>query len=165
MKSLNKTMKSTTIVALFASALWVAPASATSSSGFSRVGLANGQFGTLNVNTESDKTGKWGMLLRTKDDSDVGTDELTVLPGGYSGWHAHPAAVFVTVTEGSIVWYDGSNPLCTPHTYTAPASFIENAYGIHNVRNTGTVTAKFVAIRINPTGVPFRLDRTTPNNC
>ena len=69
MKSLNKTMKSTTIVALFASALWVAPASATSSSGFSRVGLANGQFGTLNVNTESDKTGKWGMLLRTKDDS------------------------------------------------------------------------------------------------
>jgi quercetin dioxygenase-like cupin family protein len=110
------------------------------------------------------------MILTTTDDTDVGADRLTVAPGGVSGWHTHPSAVFVTVTSGSIVWTDGSNPLCPSTTYSAGQSFIEDAYVVHNVRNaSNSVGAEFIAIHLNPTGTSgpaFRIDvPTVPNNC
>src|SRR5690348_10108947 len=100
-------------LALSASSCFVAPAFATPGSGFAPSPSVNGHFGTLQVNTMTDKTGKWGMLLKTLDETDIGADRLTVQPNGYSGWHAHPSPVFVTVLTGTIVWYDGSDPLCT----------------------------------------------------
>lgn len=143
----------------------LAPASAlaTSGSGFSGAPLVTGHYGSLDVKT--DKVQKWDMFLKTKDDSDVGADRLTVQPGGYSGWHSHPAPVFVTVTQGEIQWFDGSNPLCTWQTYHAGQSFIEQAFRIHNVRNVTGNTAEFVGIHINPTGVNFRADENKPTNC
>lgn len=102
-------------------------------------------------------------------DTDVGTDRVSVAAGGSSGWHAHPSAVFITVTQGSIIWINGSDPVCPPHTYSAGQSFIEDAYIIHNVRNaSNSATAEFFAQHINPTGTsgpPFRLDRPEPTNC
>jgi quercetin dioxygenase-like cupin family protein len=144
----------------------IVPAGATPGSGFAPSPIVNGHFGTLDAKTESDKTGHWVMILKTKDDTDVGSDRLTVQPGGFSGWHSHPAPVFVTVTQGSIVWYDGSNPTCPGHTYHVGDSFDEQAYRVHNVRNaSNSAPAEFIAIRINPTGVGFRLDETKPTNC
>jgi quercetin dioxygenase-like cupin family protein len=156
-------------VALVASSLLVVPALATPGSGFAPAAIVNGHFGTLNVNTSGDKTGKWGLHLKTLADTDIGADRLTVQPSGFSGWHAHPSPVFVTVTHGSIIWYDGSNPLCTPHTYNTGDSFIEAAYKVHDVRNaSNSETAEFIAIVIKPAGFvgpTFRLDRPEPNNC
>jgi hypothetical protein len=113
---------------LLASAVIAAPAWATPGSGFAPSPIVNGSFGKLNVNTTSDKTDKWGLILKTLDETDIGADRLTVQAGGVSGWHAHPAPVFVTVTQGTITWYDGADPLCTAHTYNAGESFIEGAY-------------------------------------
>jgi quercetin dioxygenase-like cupin family protein len=152
--------------ALLASAVIATPASASPGSGFVPSPIVNGHFGSLDVKTESDKTGKWGMILKTKDDTDIGADRLTVQAGGFSGWHSHPSAVYVTVLQGTITWYDGSDPLCTAHTYTAGQSFIEGAYRIHNVYSEGG--AEFVAIVIKPAGFvgpAFRLDEGKPNNC
>ena len=146
-----------------------APALATPGSGFVPSPIVNGNFGQISENTASDKTGSWGMILKTLDDTDIGADRLTLQPGGYSGWHGHPANEFVTVTQGSIVWYDGSDPLCTPHHYSAGESFIERAYRIHDVRNaSNSASAEYVAIVIKPAGYvgpAFRLDRPEPNNC
>lgn len=153
------------VAALIASA----QAYATPGSGFAPSPIVNGHFGVLNENTAGDKTGSWGMILKTLDDTDIGADRLTLQPSGYSGWHAHPANVFVTVTQGSVTWYDGSDGLCTPHTYSAGQSFIERAYRVHNVVNaSGSATAEFVAVVIKPAGFvggAFRLDRSEPNNC
>jgi quercetin dioxygenase-like cupin family protein len=155
--------------ALIACALASVPANATPGSGFAPSPIVNGNFGTLSENTADKKTGNWGMILKTLDDTDIGADRLTLQPSGLSGWHAHPANVFVTVTQGTITWYDGSDPLCTPHTYSAGQSFIERAYRIHNVKNASdSSTAEFVAIVIKPAGFAgpaFRLDRPEPNNC
>jgi quercetin dioxygenase-like cupin family protein len=155
--------------AFLATSFFAAPALATPGSGFTPAPIVNGHFGTLNENTAGNKTGKWGMILKTLDSTDIGADRLTVQAGGYSGWHAHPAPVFVTVTQGSIVWVDGSDPLCTPHSYNAGDSFIEHAYRVHNVRNaSNSATAEFVAVVIKPIGYvgpAFRLDRPEPNNC
>jgi len=146
-----------------AAILAAAPASATSGSGFTGAPVVNGHYGSLDV--KADKVDKWDLFLKTKAASDVGADRLTVQPGGYSGWHSHPAPVFVTVTSGEIQWYDGGNPLCTWQTYHTGQSFIEQAFRIHNVRNVTGNTADFVAIHINPTGVGFRIDENKPTNC
>jgi quercetin dioxygenase-like cupin family protein len=74
---------------------------------------------------------------------------------------------FMTVTEGSIIWYDGS--LRAPHTYVAGESFIEDTYKAHNVVNaSNSAQAVFVAIVIKPAGFvgpAFRLDRPKPAVC
>jgi quercetin dioxygenase-like cupin family protein len=169
MKSLRTITISTVAVALIASSA----ALATPGSGFTPSGIVVGHFGEIHLsrsNQARDKDLKWGMILTTTDDTDVGADRLTVAPGGVAGWHAHPSAVFVTVTSGSIIWTDGSNPLCPSTTYTAGQSFIEDAYVIHNVRNaSNSVGAEFIAIHLNPTGTSgpsFRIDVSpAPNNC
>jgi quercetin dioxygenase-like cupin family protein len=160
------TLRFTTVIAVAASTLLATPAIATPGSGFAPSPIVSGNFGTLNVNTSKDKTDKWGLILKTLDSTDIGADRLTVQAGGYSGWHTHPAPVFVTVTQGSIVWYDGSDPLCTGHSYSAGQSFIEGAYVTHNAWSADG--AQFIAVVIKPAGFPgpaFRLDRAKPNNC
>ena len=169
MKSFRTIAASAAAAALVASSVIVAPALATPGSGFAPSGIVNGHFGTLHVNTPGDKTDKWGLILKTLDGTDVGADRLTVQPQGYSGWHAHPAPVFVTVTQGTIEWFDDS--LCAAHTYTVGQSFIEPAYRAHNVRNpaaAGGAVAEFVAIVIKPAGFvgpAFRIDRDQPSSC
>ena len=147
----------------------IAPASATPGSGFTPAPIVNGHFGTLNENSSGDKTDKWGLHLKTLEDTDIGADRLTIQPGGFSGWHAHPAPVFVTVTQGSVNWINGSDPLCTANTYSAGQSFVEDAYVVHNVVNaSNSAGAEVVAIVIRPegfVGAAFRLDRGEPNNC
>jgi quercetin dioxygenase-like cupin family protein len=156
-------------MSLLASPMTISPAIATPGSGFAPSPVVNGHFGTLTVNTAENKTGNWGLVLKTLDDTDIGADRLSLQPGAYSGWHAHPAPVYITVTQGTIVWYDGSNPLCTAHTYHAGDSFIEGTYRVHNVKNASdSASAEFVAIVIKPAGFAgpaFRLDQAEPNNC
>jgi quercetin dioxygenase-like cupin family protein len=152
--------------ALIASSLLTAPALATPGSNVVVSLVVNGQFGTIHENTAGNKTDKWGMTLKTLDDTDVGADRLTVQPGGHTGWHSHPSPVFVTVLQGSIEWVDGL--LCQPRTVSAGQSLIESAGRVHNVRNSGGQAAEFIAIRIKPTSVvgpAFRIDEPEPNNC
>jgi quercetin dioxygenase-like cupin family protein len=151
--------------ALIASSIVAAPASATPPSGIGVVGVVNGHFGQLDV-SPSDKSGKWDMLLKTHVDTDVGADDITLQGGGSTGWHSHPATVFVTVVRGSITWYDGTDPVCPGHHYGTGQSFIESANIIHNAINaSSSAEAEFVAVRMNPTGVPFVNDESKPTNC
>jgi quercetin dioxygenase-like cupin family protein len=150
---------------LTVSAIASSPGFATPPQGLSVTSVVNGHFGELSV-LPTDKTGKWSMLLKTKDDTDVGVDEITLDGGGSTGWHSHPAAVFVTVTSGSIIWYDGTNPVCPGHHYSAGQSFAESAFVIHNAVNaSASSSARFIGVRMNPTGVPFVNDEGKPTNC
>ena len=165
----SQIIKTSAAAVLIASTIFATPALATPGQGFAPSPVVNGSFGRLNVNTAGDKTGKWGLILKTLDETDMGVDRLSVAGGGVSGWPAHPSPVFVTVTLGTVIWFDGSDPLCTAHTYAAGESFIEQAYVPHNVINaSASDAAEFVAIVIKPAGFvgpAFRLDRPEPNNC
>jgi quercetin dioxygenase-like cupin family protein len=149
--------------------LAAAPAFATAPAGLGVVGVVNGNYGTLGVNTAGDKTGQWGLILKTLANTDIGVDQVSLDPSGHTGWHAHPGPVFVTVTDGSLTWYDGSNPLCTAHTYHVGDSFIESAYKVHNAVNpSSSAGVTFIAVTIKPVGFvgpAFVLDRPEPNNC
>ena len=132
-------------------------------------GVVNGHFGTIHEDTAGAKTDKWGLILKTLDDTDIGADQITLSGGGYTGWHNHPAPVFVTVVEGEVIWYDGSDGICAPQHFTAGQSYIEPAGHIHNAVNaSGSAEARFIAVRLNPTGTSgpaFRVDQPEPNNC
>ena len=164
-------MKSRIIIGTAAAAALVAAttALATPGSGVGVSGIVNGEFGTIHQDTAGGKTDKWGLILKTLDDTDIGADQITLAGGGYTGWHNHPAPVFITVTEGTVIWYDGSDPLCTPHTFHTGDSYIEPAFHIHNAVNaSASAEAQFRAIRLNPhgtSGPAFRVDQPEPNNC
>ena len=144
-------------------------ADATPGTGFVPSPIVIGHYGSIDVKTESNKVGHWGMILKTKDDTDVDADRLNIAPSGVSGWHSHPSAVFVTIIQGSVQWFNGSDPACPSTTYHAGQSFIEDAFIIHNVKNASTsAAAEMVAIHINPTGTSgpaFRIDEPKPTNC
>ena len=153
------------VTALLAASSLIAAPVAAAPVGLSVVPVVNGHFGELSV-LPTDKTGNWSMLLKTHADTDVGADQITLAGGGSTGWHSHPAAVFVTVTSGSVVWYDGTNRVCPGHHYGVGDSFMEGAGVIHNAVNaSGSADAQFIAVRMNPTGVPFVAPEDKPTNC
>ncbi len=137
---------------------------ATPGSGFSNTPYPVGHFGSLDV--KADKDQKWDLFLRTKDRTDIGVDRLTVAPGGQSGWHSHTGPVFVTVTVGSIVRYDGSDSLCPMTTYRVGHTFVEQPNLVHLIRNASeTEPAEFVAVQMRPEGAAGRVDQPEPANC
>jgi quercetin dioxygenase-like cupin family protein len=149
-------------------AAFLTPAAATPPSGLGIFNIVNGQFGTLHVN--SDKTeNNWNLFLKTKADSDIGAQRITLEPQGTSGWHSHPAPIFLTVTKGTIEYTDSL--LCTPQTLTAGQSIVEPAYRVNTIVNpasAGGEVAEMVGIVVKPTSVigpAFRIDAQVPNNC
>lgn len=160
---------SASAVALIASSLLGTAAVATPPSGRTVTNVVNGQFGEIHENTADQKTGKWGMILKTLDATDVGADKITLQPQGTTGWHSHPAPVFVTVTQGTIEWTDAL--LCTPRTISAGQSVLETTGRPHVASNPaapGGQVAEFIAVRIKPTSVvgpAFSIDQPVPNNC
>ena len=163
MKNLTTMTVSASVAALLATSIFVVPALATPGSGFAAAPIVSGHFGTLDVKTASDKTDHWGLLLKTKDATDIAVDRLTVAPGGFSGWHSHVGPVFVTVVSGEITVYQQAD--CSYQTYRAGDAFIEKAQRAHFVKNNTGTPAEFVAIQIVPTGALFRVDEQPPTTC
>lgn len=146
---------------IVAATVIVLPAFATPGSGFAPAPQSLAPFREMDV--KADKTGAWDLKLKTKDVTDVGVDKLTIQPGGYSGWHTHTGATFVTVTSGDVTWYDGER--CSITTYHAGEGFIEQANHVHQVVNATGNVATIVAVQMRPTGTPGRVDAPAPTVC
>ena len=64
-------------------------------------------------------------------------------PGGTTGWHTHPGHTLIIVTAGAVTHYDGDDPNCTPHVYTAGMTFVDlGGTHVHIVRNEGNVRGR-----------------------
>ena len=148
---------------LVAGSAIIVPALATPGFGFSRVPLSTGVLKETEVRAEN--ADDWELRLRTKEDSDLALDRLTVVNGGHSGWHTHTGITMVTVTAGEVVWYDGGDPNCPTKTYRVGDSFIEPANNVHLVRNTAGTTAVFTAVQIRPRDAAARVDAAQPAGC
>lgn len=147
--------------AIIASTVLVLPALATPGSGFSGAPQSLASFDELDV--KADKTGHWDLSLKTKDVTDLGVDKLTIQPSGFSGWHTHAGATFITVTSGEVVWYDGER--CSTTVYKAGEGFIEPANNVHQVVNRTGAVATIVAVQMRPKGTAGRIDSPAPTAC
>ena len=106
--------------------------------------------------------------LQTTQPVDVLVLEITVPPGGSSGWHSHIGPAVLIVKSGEFTVYDASDPTCTGRAYTAGQSFVDPGRGyVHIGRNeSGTETAELQAMQFEaPIGGSPRIDAPAPGNC
>jgi hypothetical protein len=144
--------------------------------GFKGTTLANATFGEIESHMVS-KVSKphWRETIKTHGLSDLyvqqNTWDPTVCNGCIpsTGWHTHPGPSLVIVTQGSVTAYDGDDPECTPHVYTANTannSFIDPGDGhVHILRDESGAPAQTIAVQLIPSGAQRRQDVSAPGNC
>ncbi len=111
--------------------------------------------------------------IRLQRPSDVAVQQVTIAPGGATGWHSHPGPAVVIVKSGSLTLYDADDRKCRPTTYDAddpenPGSkvFIDEGYGhVHIGRNEGTTNTELYVTYLDvPVGALPRIDVPDPGN-
>ena len=120
----------------------------------------------------------WQEKLKTHGDSDLYVQQNTWDPQRCcgpgkcvpnSGWHTHPGPSLVIVTQGTVTEYDGDDPTCTPHMYSATGTnaFIDIGGGaVHIIRDESGAVAKTIVVQLIPAGAKRRIDVTpAPGNC
>jgi hypothetical protein len=141
---------------------------ATPADGFVGTTLALGRFGEIDVSNKLllSPGNVWRSSQKTQGLSDVYVQSNVWQPGGTTGWHTHPGHSLITVTAGTVTAYDGNDPDCTPHVYTAGMGFVDPGGGhVHIIRNEGTVEAKTIAVQVVPASATRRIDAPAPGNC
>ena len=92
------------------------------------------------------------------------TKEITIQPGGNTGWHYHDGRVFGVVREGTLTRTMGD---CSDVVDPAGASVTEGSgpAHIHNGRNLGPVPVVLWVDYIQPAGSPQAVDVPPPADC
>src|SRR3954466_14472201 len=103
-----------------ATMLTVTPSEATPPSGLTNTPLARGT-----------NTSHGTIPLRFG--TDVAMAQITVQPGGSSGWHSHPGGAIIIVKEGVLSVYSPGHHRCTVTTYGAGQAFIERPGEVDDV--------------------------------
>lgn len=146
--------------ALTFGAMQMAPALATSGSGFAPSPIVTGQFDPFHtISHKDDRWPSWDLLFRTKAATDLGVDQLTIQPDGFSGWHSHAGPVYITVKTGAVTWY---GPDCSARTLHAGDTFVEPAGTVHFVENAVDEVTVYIAVAPRPRGAQGRLDAPAP---
>ena len=98
--------------------------------------------------------------------TDVAMAQITVDPGGSSGWHSHPGGAIIVVKQGSLTVYSSVGSKCETTTYTAGQAFIERPGEVDQVVNLGTIPyVAFVTFPRVPQGDSARTDEPDPGTC
>jgi hypothetical protein len=86
-----------------------------------------------------------------------------------SSWHTHPGPSLVIVTQGTVTAYEGDDPSCTPHVYSATGTnaFVDIGSGdVHMIRDESGAVAKTVVVQLIPKNATRRIDVVqAPGNC
>lgn len=78
-------------------------------------------------------------VVQVNDAADTIVQQVTVQPGGFTGWHSHPGPAIVVVAQGTFTYYDGDDPTCTGFPYGPGETFVDLGQGhVHSARNEGT---------------------------
>jgi mannose-6-phosphate isomerase-like protein (cupin superfamily) len=101
---------------------------------------------------------------------DTAFQQVTINPGGYTGWHTHPGPTFVAVAAGEGTLYHGgpAGTGCSGHKYGVGAGFFQPSSDVHNLRNEGAVPLVVHAFYVLPAGTPSTsifVDQPQPPNC
>ena len=97
---------------------------------------------------------------------DVVVAQITVAPGGSSGWHSHPGGAVVIIQHGEMTTYESVGNHCEVTRYTQGQSFIERPGHILNAVNTGSTETIIVATFPGvPVGGSPRINASDPLTC
>jgi quercetin dioxygenase-like cupin family protein len=121
--------------------------------------LARGTFDSFNVRSEPN-----GPIADFRAHSTAPIDLIVrqhdYAVGSSTGWHSHPGPIFITVTQGTLTYYELEDP-CTPHVVTVGQSFVDTGSG-HIVRNLSGAPAQDISVITAPVGGAFRTNIDPP---
>ena len=141
------------LLVLALSGVAVIKARATASSGLTNTPLARGT---------SASNGTIPLQVGT----DVAMVQITVNPGGSSGWHSHPGGAIIVVKQGTPTVYRSIGGQCRSTTYGAGDAFIERPGEVDDVLNAGTAPyVLYVTFPRVPPGGSARIDEPDPGTC
>jgi len=98
---------------------------------------------------------------------DTAYQQLTIAPGGHTGWHTHPGPTFVAVASGEGTLYHAMSG-CPSAKYATGAGFMQPPTEVHNMRNEGStplVLWAFYALPPGTTNAAIRIDQPQPAEC
>jgi quercetin dioxygenase-like cupin family protein len=98
---------------------------------------------------------------------DTAYQQLTIQPGGHTGWHTHPGPTFVAVASGQGTLYHAMSG-CPSVKYAAGAGFMQPPTEVHNMRNEGSeplVLWAFYALPPGTSNAAIRIDQPQPAEC
>ena len=159
-KRLSLLAAATTTAALVALAAFVAVTNAEPASGVTPTILARGTYDGFNVRSDPHGTID-GFRAHSIAPIDVIVRQHDYAVGSTTGWHSHPGPVFITVTRGSLTYYEYDDPTCSPHVVTAGHGFVDDGSG-HIVRNESGQVAQDVSVITAPVGGTFRTNLNAP---
>jgi quercetin dioxygenase-like cupin family protein len=87
--------------------------------------------------------------------------EVTIAPGGKTGWHFHDGTLYAFVAQGTLTHPDAS---CDPTVYQTGAAFIEpsGADHVHIGLNLGKKPVVLEVLYVLPHGAPLSEDAPNP---
>ena len=98
--------------------------------------------------------------------TDVAMAQITVVPGGSSGWHSHPGGAIIIVKQGELSVYRAIGSQCQTTTYSAGQAFVERPGEVDQVVNTGTIPyVLYVTFPRVPQGASARTNEDDPGTC
>ena len=98
---------------------------------------------------------------------DTAHQQLTIPPGGFTGWHTHPGPTFVAVAQGEGTLYHAMSG-CPATKYATGAGFMQPPTEVHNMRNEGStplVLWAFYALPPGTSNAAIRIDQPRPAEC
>jgi quercetin dioxygenase-like cupin family protein len=98
---------------------------------------------------------------------DIAFQQLTIAPGGHTGWHTHPGRRWSRSPRVKERLYHGISG-CPAHKYATGTSFFQPTTEVHNFRNEGSEPLVVYALYYLPAGQPntgIRIDQPQPASC
>ncbi|MBY8882108.1 cupin domain-containing protein [Streptomyces sp. PLK6-54] len=88
--------------------------------------------------------------------------EITLQPGGSTGWHYHDGTLYAYVRQGTLTHSD--HTCATDGTYAAGTAFVEPSGPgrVHIGRNLGTTPVVLDVLYVDPAGSPLSEDAPNP---
>jgi quercetin dioxygenase-like cupin family protein len=101
------------------------------------------------------------VKIRAKAPTEVVFAEITIEPGGFTGWHTHPGPLVVAVKAGTLTRYLAD---CRVEVSTTGDSFVEPAgrRAVHMGVNRATEPVVLLVSYVVPAGGPLRNEAPAP---
>ena len=100
---------------------------------------------------------------------DTAFQQVTISPSGSTGWHTHPGATFVAVSQGEGTLYHAGTSACPSERHPVRTGLYQTEDEIHLLRNDGAAEPLTIyAFYLMPANTPdtgIRVDQPQPAGC
>lgn len=122
--------------------------------------LARGDFvDDVDVKIKLERDGRT-VVSNAPGGGEVMVQEITIAPGGTTGWHSHPGPVVVVVKAGTLMYVRAAGDECVETAYSAGTAFVDSGQGhAHTAFSIGSENLVLIATYFDvPVGGSQRID-------